>query len=26
MAYQANDTDWQMEICRRLDQLRPKFT
>ncbi|CAM3774851.1 DUF7667 family protein [Paenibacillus lactis] len=26
IAYQANDTDWQMEICRRLDQLRPKFT
>ncbi|MCM3494527.1 hypothetical protein M4D52_13885 [Paenibacillus lactis] len=26
IAYQANDTEWQMEICGRLDALRPKFT
>ncbi len=26
IAYQANDTEWQMEICGRLDELRPKFT
>lgn len=26
IAYLANDTEWQMELCERLDSHRPKFT